>query len=157
MRRQLDIKEMHLYFTQVFPNVDVFVLHINLKKTTHFFCTDHDDPINSGKNLARLWFGAKKKKILSVTVSSKVDISIMIYHFYSIEEVCLFSSNPSLKIIRATNISKVLQVSLPRKTQLGRKGLVITHSTDGVPLRLGNTHGFAALVKKGAPHKTMTH
>lgn len=60
--------------------------------------------------LERIWLicSLGQNKILSVTVSTKLDISIMIYHFYSIEEACLFSRTPSLKIIRATNISKVL-------------------------------------------------
>lgn len=30
-------------------------------------------------------------------------------------------------------------------------------STEGAPVRVGIIHGFAALVKKGAPHHTVTH
>lgn len=34
---------------------------------------------------------------------------------------------------------------------------MVTQSTDGAPVRLGNMHGFAMLVKKGAPHQAVTH
>lgn len=78
----------------------------------------------------------------------------MMYYFYSIAEVCLFSSTPLFENYKGHRDLKSV-MHFFAKENFGRKGLV-TRSTDGAPLRLGNTHGFATLVKKGAPHKSVT-
>lgn len=78
------------------------------------------------------------------------------YYFYNIEEVCLFSSTPLFENYKSHQHLQSVVNFFAKENLTGRKGLV-TRSTDGAPLRVGNIHGFAALVKKGAPHKTMTH
>ena len=65
MRRQLDIKWMHLYFG--FFSTKIFKNYTSKQSKTCIFQTNLEDSMNPRKNLACLWFAAR----LSVTVSRK--------------------------------------------------------------------------------------
>lgn len=89
--------------------------HIYKQIKKHFFCTDHDDAMSPGNNLARLWFGAKENTV-SDCIQKKLAFLLWCIIFIVLQKFAYFLALSSLKIIRATGISKVWCISLPRKT-----------------------------------------
>lgn len=80
----------------------------------------------------------------------------MMYNFYSIKYF-LFSSSPPFENYKGHwHPRKCAKFLCQDKLSLENNNSV-TCSTDGAPVRLGNIHRFAVLVKKGAPHLTVTH
>lgn len=98
-------------------------------------------------------------KIRYFTKSTKLLAFVLLCTIFIVLNISFFLATPQphLNYKGHWHPRKCAKFLCQDKLSLENNNNLVTCSTDGAPVRLGNIHGFAALVKKGAPHLTVTH